>query len=280
MQDKDRLAQIRMMYIESRPLHKGAFAVSIFFFLWMLSGLTGLLVIGEPVWMYSGRGTTITRFFPFRVHHVTDVAVEGGNIAIITDFGLAFNEISWITYVLALGFVLSLVVLWLPIIPQVFGSETFRDCAIGLLSLLFFVLLLLSALEDGKAVGYASNFDAQVERYSLIIEEPTPHQFTWPEYAELAGFQGNSDYQLYMTASLLLFFLMVAIFTGSILGMLISSRRQIPRRIESVDPYSRGLRNISLVLMILFAAAAVAIFISLLPFTRNADFLPGIPMFA
>lgn len=279
MQNKDPLTQIRMMYIESRPLHKGAFVVSIFFFLWMLSGLTGLLIIVEPVWMYSGRGTTLTHFFPFRVHHVTDVAVDEGNITIITDFGLAFNQVSWITYFLALGFVLSLVVLWLPIIPQVFGSETYRDCAIGLLSLAFFLLLLLSALEDGKAVAYASNFDAQVERYSLIIKEPEPHQFTWSEYAELAGFQGNSHYQLYMTTSLLFFTLIVAIFTGSIFGMLLSSRRQFPRRIEIVDPYCRGLRNISLVLMILFAAAAIAIFLSLLPFTRKADFLPGIPMF-
>ncbi|MFX0113159.1 MAG: hypothetical protein ACFFB3_01290 [Candidatus Hodarchaeota archaeon] len=275
MRDKGTLTQMRMMYKGSRPLHKGAFVVSVFFFLWMFSGLTGWLWLGEPVWMYTGRGTTISHFFPFRIKHVTDL--EGGDVVIETDVGLTFDSVSWITYVLALAFVLALVPLWLPVIPEIFGSENLRDSAIGFLSLLFFMLLVLSALEDAKSFSYGTDFDEKVAEHQLISSPGV--LWTWEEYAEYAGIRGDSDYQLYLAVSLLLFTLTAAILTGSIFGMMLSSRLRLLRQPMIADTYNRSARNVSLVLTILFAAATVTTFVSLLAFTEEADFLPGLPIF-
>jgi hypothetical protein len=278
VRDKGTLAQMRMMFKGSRPLHKGAFVVSTFFFLWMLSGLTGLLILGEPVWMYTGRGTTITHFLPFRVHYVTDVNINGDYTTIATDVGLKFDQVSWTTYVFALAFVLALLPLWLPVVPEIFGSENFRDAVVGLFSLLLFVLLAWSVFEDGKSYGYATNFDEQVERHQLI--GPSGYLWTWEEYADYVGIRGDSDYQLYLAVSLLLFTITAAIFTGSIFGMMLSSRLRSLRQPMIVDTYSRRARNVSLVLTILFTVATATTFVSLLAFTREADFLPGLPIFA
>ncbi|MHA2270384.1 MAG: hypothetical protein ACXACI_00885 [Candidatus Hodarchaeales archaeon] len=273
MREKNTLAQMRALYAGSRSIHKGSFAISLFFFLWMFSGLSGLLVPGEPVWMYTGRGTTITRYFPFRIHYVTDVEVRGEHITIITDRGLTLDSVSWATYILAMIFVFTLVLLWLPVIPSKFGSENVRDLVVGLFSLLLFILLVMSTLEDGRSIGEATNFSEQVENYDLRSRNNELESWSWEEYVSFAGFRGDSDYQLYIAASLLFFTLVTAIFTTSISGMLLSSKQQLSSN-------NRGLRNISLVLAILFIAAAITICVPLIPFTRNADFLPGVPMFA
>lgn len=275
MRDNNTLAQMRALYAGSRPIHKGSFAISLFFFLWMFSGLMRWLIPGEPVWMYTGRGTTITRYFPFRIRYVTDVEVNGEYIAVITDRGLTLDSVSWVTYVLAMVFVLTLVLLWLPVIPSRFGSENIRDITVGGLSLLVFILLVMSTLEDGKSIGEVTNFYDQVDNYDLRSKNNELEPWSWEEYALFAGFRGDSDYQLYIAASLLFFTVITAIFTGSISGMLLSSKRQL-----SIDSDGRGLRNISFVLAILFIIATITVFVSLIPFTRNADFLPGVPMLA
>jgi hypothetical protein len=274
MREKNTLAQMRALYAGSRSIHKGSFAISLFFFLWMFRVLFLWLIPGEPVWMYTGRGTTITRYFPFRIHYVTDVEVRGEHITIVTDRGLSLDTVSWATYVLAMLFVFTLVLLWLPINPSRFGGETIRELAVGFLALLFFILLVMSALEDGKSIGEATNFYEQVANYDLRSRNNELEPWFWDEYASFAGFRGESDYQLYIAASLLFFTLVTAIFTSAISGMLLSSKRQL-----AIDSGSRRLRNISLVLAILYSVATITVFVSLVPFTRNADPLPGVTMF-
>ena len=237
----------------------------------------GLLVIAEPVWMYTGLQATIGHFFPFRIHYVTDIRLqEGQHTQIFSDFGFDLANTSITTQILGLAFSLSLILLWLPIVPRILGSKNIRDTLIGLLSVSMFMLLIFSALEDGKSFGVATNFDEQVAKFDL--RGPSGNPWTFEEYLSYAGVQADSDYQFYMACNLTFFALIGAVFMVSLFGMLLSSSIWTSRTNQQTEN-RRELRNVNLVLIILYATSAVTAFIAIIPFTRNVDVLPGLPMF-
>ncbi len=258
------------IYKESKTIHKASFITSLFLLLWILTGISASLIIAEPVWLYTGKGTTITHFFPFRVHYVTDL--EGGDVVIKTDFFLELQKISLLTYIIGMGFVFSLIFFCTPKIPEFFDNEDVKDSTAGIISIFFFLLFFLSALEDSKAFVIATNFND----FSLYLNgEP----WRWDDHVQYTGIKNNNVYQLYLAVSLAFLLLTISIFTVTLIGMILFSRTKLLTGSPARGLYERTLRNISLLLSILYGLIAILIFFSLIPFTQNADLMPGLPIF-